>query len=68
MTNDTPFFTGRSIPLTRAQVLSGSDTLDRGSQTVTVIGSTDIENKDNDDIDLSDLDAGDRVLLRGNGH
>lgn len=41
------------------------DTPDRGSQTVTVIGSTDIENKDNDDINLSDMEAGDRVLLRG---
>lgn len=41
------------------------DTPDRGFQTVTVIGSTDIENKDNDDINLSDLEAGDRVLLRG---
>lgn len=41
------------------------DTLDRGSQTVTVIGSTDIENKDNDDINLSNLEADDRVMLRG---
>jgi hypothetical protein len=40
-------------------------TLDRGSQNVTVIGTTDIENKDNDDINLSDLNEDDRVLLRG---
>jgi hypothetical protein len=40
-------------------------TLDRGPQNVTVIGSTDIENKDNDDINLSDLEEDDRILLRG---
>ncbi|MFA5926452.1 MAG: DUF5666 domain-containing protein [Parcubacteria group bacterium] len=40
-------------------------TLDRGSQNVTVIGSTDIEDEDNDDINLSDLKADDRMLLRG---
>jgi len=41
------------------------NTLDRGSQEVTVISLTDIENNDNDDIDLSDLKADDRVLVRG---
>lgn len=41
------------------------NTLDRGSQNVTVIGTTDIENKDNDDISLSDLKEDDLVLLRG---
>jgi hypothetical protein len=41
------------------------NTLERGSQNVTVIGTTDIEDEDNDDINLSDLNADDRVLVRG---
>ncbi|MFA6193291.1 MAG: DUF5666 domain-containing protein [Parcubacteria group bacterium] len=41
------------------------NTLERGSQNVTVIGTTDMEDEENDDINFSDLKADDRVLVRG---
>jgi len=41
------------------------DTLDRDKQTVAVLNSTDIENKDGHDIDFSDLQENDKILVRG---
>lgn len=61
----TATFYGVIDSLTESTKTFKIDTLDRDKQTVAVLNSTDIENKDGDDIEFSDLKEDDKVLVRG---
>jgi len=61
----TATFYGVIDSLTESTKTFKIDTLDRDKQTVAVLNSTDIENKDGHDIDFSDLQENDKILVRG---
>ena len=61
----TTTFYGVIDSLTESTKTFKIDTSDRDKQTVAIISSTDIENKDGNDIEFSDLKEDDKVLIRG---
>lgn len=61
----TATFYGVIDSLTESTKTFKIDTLDRDEQTVAVLNSTDIEDKDGDNIEFSDLKEDDKVLVRG---
>jgi hypothetical protein len=62
---DTATFYGVIDSLTESTKTFKIETLDRDDQTVAVLNSTDIENKDGHSIEFSDLKEDDKVLVRG---
>ena len=61
----TATFYGVIDSLTESTKTFKIETLDRDDQTVAVLNSTDIENKDGHSIEFSDLKEDDKVLVRG---
>ncbi|MDI6778473.1 MAG: DUF5666 domain-containing protein [Patescibacteria group bacterium] len=61
----TATFYGVIDSLTESTKTFKIDTLDRDKQTVAVLDSTDIEDKDGHNIEFSDLKEDDKVLVRG---